>query len=123
MNRSTLIDSDNALDVPAASVETTTMIGDAALSRFRLNLLLPHGSQEEAVVLRLMVIAVEVEGSSTDRTIEGRGEKFGLHDSGEPLGDWLRRRAKGIAVLSGGLDDLRVRPKASRPIPKSGGLP
>ena len=112
MNPFALIDSDNSLDVRAASVDTMAMTGDAASSRCRLNLLLPHGGQEEAVALRLVVIAVEVDCSFTDRTIEGRGEKSGPHDSAEPLGDWLgRRRARGIAgkFLSGGLDDLRVR--------------
>jgi hypothetical protein len=112
MNRSTLIDSDNALDVPAASVDTMAMIGDAALSRCRLNLLLPCGGQEKAVASRLVVVAVEVNCSSTNLIIEGRGEKFGPRDSAVPLGDWLdRRRARGIAgsFLSGGLDDLHAR--------------
>ncbi len=112
MNPFALIDSDNSLDVRAASVETMAMIGDAASSRCRLNLLLPQGGQQEAVALRLVVIAVEVDCSFTDPIIEGRGEKFGPHDSAEPLGDWLgRRRAKGTAskFLSGGLDDLRAR--------------
>ena len=111
MNPSALIDSDNALDVPAASVDTMAMTGDAALSRCRLNLLLPCGGQEKAAALRLVVVAVEVDCSSTDLIIEGRGEKFGRRDSAEPLGDWLdRRRARGTAgkFLSGGLDDLRI---------------
>ena len=94
------------------SVETIGMIGDAALPRCRLNLLLPHGGQEKAVALRLVVIAVEVDGLSTDRTIASRGERFGPRDSAEPLGDSLgRRRTKRIAgkFMSGELDDLRVR--------------
>jgi hypothetical protein len=77
-----LIDSDNALDGPAASVETVIMDGDA-LSRCRLNLLVACRPQEKDAAWRLVVIAVEVGISSADATVEGPVRMSAPHDEGE----------------------------------------
>ena len=110
VNRSALIDSHNALDDAAASIETMIMDRDA-LSRCRLNLLVARRPQQENAVLRLVVIAVEVDMSSADAIVEGPIKMSALHDDGEHLGDWLgRRQAKRIvAELSlTVLDDMQV---------------
>jgi hypothetical protein len=91
VNRSALIDSHNALDDAAASIETIIMDGDA-LSRCRLNLLVACRPQEEAAALRLVVVAVEVDMSSADAIVEGPIRMSAPHDDGEHLGDWLGKR-------------------------------
>jgi hypothetical protein len=105
-----LIDSDNALDGPAASVETVIMDGDA-LSRCRLNLLVACRPQEKDAAWRLVVIAVEVDISSADATVEGPVRMSAPHGEGEQLGDWLgRQQAKRIVtgLSSSGLDDVHI---------------